>query len=47
MKRYDIDKQTEDFKYWKQVFWKDIKWVIRAIIVIGFLVALKYFDSNN
>lgn len=42
----DIDRKTEQWKYNEKLFWHDIKWGLRFLLVIAFLIALKYFAER-
>lgn len=40
-------RDIEQAEYTKENLYKDLKWALRALLVISLLVALKYLDQNN
>lgn len=47
MKRNELDRMTEDRNLWWSEFWDNLKWIIKALIVIGILVAIKFLQINS
>lgn len=43
----DLDRMTEDRNLWWAEFWDNIKWILKALAVIAFLVALKFLQVNS
>lgn len=46
MHRNELDRITEDRNLWWTAFWNNFRWILRTVAVIGFLVALKFLQSN-
>lgn len=46
-KPHRVDRIPEDFQYTKEQLINDLWYALRVVIVVSFLVALKYLDQNN